>query len=290
MYYQIKHTTIYNYNQPVWLKPHLLRLYPRSDSWQQVKSFDLSIEPKPLNRSDFTDLDGNNLIKVWFNQSTEYLKFEMNIEVETCKNNPFDYLLESWALQLPFDYPSSLKSQLKAYLEPYSVNFDPVAMQLAQEIYHQSQGNVLNFLSNLNQCLYTNCEYLIRDTGEPWLPGMTWNYKQGSCRDVTVLFMEVCRCLGIGTRFVSGYEEGDSEQEERHLHAWVEVFLPGGGWRGYDPTHGLVVSDRHVVLAASAIPSYTAPVEGSVTPVKSIFEGVEPLQSQMTTELELYRQ
>ena len=93
--------------------------------------------------------------------------------------------------------------------------------------------------------------------------------------------MEVCRAVGIAARFVSGYQEGDREQQSR-LHAWVEVYLPGAGWRGYDPTLGLVISDRHIPLAASAIPKYAAAVEGTVTPVETGAKITSNLQAQIS--------
>ena len=287
MYYKVKHTTSYTYNQAVWIKPHLLRLRPRCNSWQTLKSFSLELEPQPVSISEFIDLDGNNLIKLWFNQPTETLNIKVFSEVETYLDNPFIYLLENWALRLPFDYPSSLLSQLQPYLQPLGLTFDPVAVNLAREIYQETHGQTTNFLSTLNQHLFDNLQYLIRETGEPFLPGTTWNLKQGSCRDFTVLFMEVCRVMGIPARFVSGYEQGDIQLQQHHLHGWAEVYLPGAGWRGYDPTHGLVVSNRHIALASSAIAKYAAPVEGTVSPVKSVFEGMPNLESHMEIKLNI---
>jgi transglutaminase-like putative cysteine protease len=285
--YFIRHTTTYHYNQLVFVKPHLLRLCPRSDSWQKLHYFFWDIDPEPVGVSQITDLDGNNLMKFWFTQATEHLKLEVAMEVETYQTNPFDYLVEPWALTLPLDYPSSLFNQLAPYLQPYRFTVDPVAVQLAQEIAHDVNGEILSFLSMLNQRLYENCDYIIRETGEPMPAGITWTSKRGSCRDVTVLFLEVCRAVGLAARFVSGYQEGDLDQEERHLHAWAEVYLPGGGWRGYDPTHGLAVSDRHIALAASALPSYAAPVVGAIAPVKSILESGKLPESQMAAHISI---
>ena len=155
-------------------------------------------------------------------------------------------------------------------------------MELAQEIAIATQGNTLNFLFTLNQRIYQDCEYTIRHVGEPFPAGVTWRNKIGSCRDYAVLFMEVCRAVGIAARFVSGYQEGDEEQQSRDLHAWVEVYLPGAGWRGYDPTLGLVVSDCHIPLAASAIPKYAAAVEGTVTPVEMGAKVTSELQAQIS--------
>ncbi len=289
MRYYIRHRTIYTYNQPVFLKPHLLRLQPRCDGWQESRSFSLAVEPEPAGVSQIADLDGNHLTQLWFHKATEQLKLQVSVEVETYKTNSFDYLLEPWALKLPIDYPSSLLTQLQPYLQSCSFAPDPVGTQLAQEFFGDVDGDTLSFLSTLNQRIYENCEHIIREDGEPWPAGVTWNFKRGSCRDFVVLFMEVCRAIGLGARFVSGYQEGDVDQKERHLHAWAEVYVPGGGWRGYDPTHGLAVADRHIVLAASALPSYAAPVSGAVTPVKSTLETGKAVESQMEAHISIRR-
>ena len=268
MLYQISHQTTYSFSQPVILKPHLLRLRPRCDRFNQLHGFSLSVLPIAQGSSDFVDLDGNNLIKLWFSQPTEKLTIQTLAKVETSCTNPFAYLLEPWATSLQFDYPSSLLQQLEPYLQPYGFVTDAIALELAQDLAVATAGNTLNFLFALNQRIYQDCEYMIRDTGEPFPPGVTWRDKKGSCRDYAVLFMDVCRAVGIAARFVGGYQEGDAQQQSRDLHAWVEVYLPGAGWRGYDPTLGLIVSDRHIPLAASAIPKYAAAVEGLVTPVE----------------------
>jgi transglutaminase-like putative cysteine protease len=272
MRYKIFHTTTYRYAQTVSLMPHILRLRPRCDVMQKLLTFQLDIDPKPVNLSQMVDLDGNAIAKVWFDHPTHHLTVQAGSEVKTCCENPFDYLLEPWATQLPIDYPASYLTQLQSYLnsgQAYAQSIgqsvcDPIAMQLAQEVRHDSQDLVVAFLGNLNQRLYEECRYLLREEGAPMPAGLTWSGKQGSCRDITVLFMEVCRAVGIAARFVSGYQEGDPDSTERHLHAWAEVYLPGAGWRGYDPTHGLAVSDRHIAIAASALPIYTAPITGKL--------------------------
>lgn len=285
MRYLIKHKSIYQYNQPVLLNPHLIRLRPRSDAWQKLLRFELNIEPKPEGISHISDLDGNYLIQLWFTKPTEQLIIDVESEVETYKANPFDYLIDPWAIQLPLDYPSSFKSQITPYLEFAQGFVDPVALKLAQEISSQVNGDLAAFLSTLNQHIYHHCRYLHRETGEPLPPGITWTSQQGSCRDFALLFMEVCRTMKIPSRFVSGYQEGDRKQDRRDLHAWAEVYLPGAGWRGYDPTHGLLVSDRHIALAASSIYSYAAPITGGFTPVQPFL--VTQLSPESTLEAEI---
>ncbi len=265
--YQISHITTYSYDRPVILSPHVIRLRPRSDAFQRLCQFSLTVSPSPDGRSEIVDLDGNSLIKVWFKEvETTSLSIQTLSQVETLCTNPFDYLLEPWAAQLPLDYPTSLSRQLQPYLcGQFGSGIDPIATQLAQELWQFSAGNTLAFLSELNQRIYSTCKYTIRETGLPFPPGITWTQQIGSCRDVAVLFMEVCRAIGLAARFVSGYQEGDADSSDRHLHAWAEVYLPGAGWRGYDPTHGLAVAAGYVAIVASASAQSAAPVEGSVT-------------------------
>lgn len=232
------------------------------------------------------DLDGNATVKAWFKpEATQSLIVDISIEVETHRNNPFEYLLDPWAVRLPLDYPGSLLQQLQPYLQGQQTigngALDPIAVQLGQEIAHQVEGYVTNFLATLNQKIYQSCSYLVRETGAPLPAGITWSQRRGSCRDLTVLFIETCRAVGLAARFVSGYQEGDLNSSERHLHAWAEVYLPGAGWRGYDPTQGLAVADRHIALSASPLPQYTAPITGAFTP--------SAIQSTMTYHLSIDR-
>ena len=265
MDYQITHSTSYTYDRAVQLAPHTIRLRPRSDIAQTLNKFDLTIEPIPEKISESVDLDGNNLINIWFDdQQTTSLKINTRSQITTHRNNPFDFLLEPWANQLPIDYPISLNRQLYPYLQSHLI--DPIAYQLAQEIWLESNGNTINFLSNINQRIYQQCSYQIREDGEPFPPSITWNQKAGSCRDFSVLFIAACRAVGLAARFVSGYEQGDLNQSENYLHAWVEVYLPGAGWRGYDPTHGLAVSDTHIALVASPFSQKTTPISGTIRP------------------------
>ncbi|MDT9293997.1 MAG: transglutaminase family protein [Arthrospira platensis PCC 7345] len=261
MIYKIVHTTIYTYTKYVELTPHIVRLRPRSDAFQTLQNFAIDVVPEPKGISAIVDLNGNDVLKLWFDEPTKELKIKVSSQVETYCNNPFNYLLEPWAMRLPIaDYPAPMLRHLQPYIEG---RVDPAAVQLAQEIWQSSRGGVLTFLSDLNQRIYRTCRYTIRETGAAFPPGITWRQQAGSCRDLTVLFMEACRAMGLATRFVSGYQEGDLNNSDRHLHAWAEVYLPGGGWRGYDPTQNLAISDRNIALVSSAIPEYASPINGS---------------------------
>jgi transglutaminase-like putative cysteine protease len=269
MRYFIQHQTTYTYDAPVELAPHTIRLRPRSDAYQTLHHCTFDLQPAALQTSATVDLDGNSILRVWFaDTKTTTLQITVTSEVETWCTNPFNFLLEPWAVRCPMDYPHGLEQRLQPYLGGYLLErpgvVDPVAHQLAQEIWQTVEGNTSQFLTTLNQRIYTHAQYQVRETGVPLPPGLTWQTQTGSCRDVTVLFMEVCRAVGLAARFVSGYQEGDPDTTDRHLHAWAEVYLPGAGWRGYDPTHGLAVADRHIALVASPHPRDAAPIAGSL--------------------------
>ncbi|MGL5081811.1 MAG: transglutaminase family protein [Microcoleaceae cyanobacterium] len=273
MHYKIEHTTFYTYSQVVDLAPHLVRLRPRSDAFQTLREFSLEVSPAPTGQSVIADLEGNDIVKLWFLNPTAELKITASSEVETHCINPFNYLLEPWATELPiYDYPAPMLAQLQPYLSPA---IDPVMIQLAQEVWQSTNGEVISFLMTLNQRIYQTCRSTIRETGAPLPPGITWAKQVGSCRDLAMVLIEACRAMGLAARFVSGYQEGDISQADRHLHAWVEVYLPGSGWRGYDPMAGLAVADRHIALTASPVPRHAAPITGGF---KGKMEGV---QSQM---------
>jgi len=246
------------------LQPHVLRLRPRCDGCQTVHSFSLEVSPEPAGIYQVIDLEGNATVQAWFRESTDRLHFQATSVVETHRTNPFDFLLEPWATKLPIDYPASLLCALAPYFQRDGLLtiIDPAIAQLAHEVYQAVAGAPVNFLTELNQRIHQSCKYTVRETGEPLPAAVTWNQKLGSCRDLSVLFMETCRAMGLAARFVSGYQEGDPNQD-RELHAWAEVYLPGAGWRGYDPTSGIAVSDRHITLVASTLPRCAAPVSGN---------------------------
>lgn len=264
MRYHISHKTVYRYDQPVRLGVHHLRLRPRSDGSQHLQAFAINIQPPPGTQSDHLDAEGNACLSLWFSDDwTSKLIIETTAEVQTFRVNPYNYLSEPWAIAAPVDYPQSLAGHLAPYLRPtLAASFSPPVVEFAQSLLSYVQGNVGLFLSQLTQTLYEEFEYHHRPEGAPQPPSLTMRQKAGSCRDFAMLFVEACQAVGLAARFVSGYQEGDEAQPHRELHAWPEVYIPGGGWRGFDPTHGLAVADRHIPLAAAAHPQNAAPVSG----------------------------
>ncbi len=275
MQVQIRHLIEYRYSRPVQLEPHTVRLRPRCNGIQTLLAFELRVDPPPAGQSELVDLDGNAAVQLWFGDPTEHLRVQTQSTVVTLRRNPFDYLLFDWATHLPINYPSTLAAQLQPYL---ATQADAGIQSLAWELWEQVQGETTAFLPALNQRIYSECRHILREKGDPWPAGLTWQRKTGSCRDLTLVFMEACRAVGLAARFVSGYQVSPPLQENpelqdttgkepaepvrRHLHAWAEVYLPGAGWRGFDPTQGLAVADGHVALAASAYPKDAGPIYG----------------------------
>jgi len=262
MIYRISHKTDYTYSGPVFLEPHIIRLYPRNDASQAISNFFLTVEPRPAGVHHFLDAEGNNASCIWFENKTPTLSISTSFVAQTFCMNPFGYLVtDENFLQLPAIYKKNEALALGAFLAP--VDQDNALTDFANSVFEESKGVTLDFLSLLCTAVYEYIKVEVREHGSPSPPAITFQNKRGACRDLVVLFITVCRNFGLATRFVSGYQEGDPEMDQRYLHAWAEVYIPGGGWRGYDPSHGLVVADRHIALAASYDPERAAPVKGS---------------------------
>jgi len=277
MLFEVTHVTTYHYSRPVFLEPHTLRFHPRNDGQQRVDRFELAVNPRPDVMTECLDYEGNVVTEVWFGNLTEAFEVTVKFAVETLRRDPFDYLLAPAAAKLPMHYPKEAGPSLVPYLECTSV--DGSVTDFAQSVAHQAEEETVPFLFLLTQQIHNVCRNVIRQDGDPLPAAVTLAAREGSCRDLTVLFMDACRTQGIASRFVSGYQEGVSGLSERDLHAWAEVYLPGGGWRSYDPTLGLAVSDRHIAVAASRTSHGAAPITGT-------FRGTEA-RTQMASRIEL---
>ncbi|MEM6255951.1 MAG: transglutaminase family protein [Cyanobacteria bacterium P01_D01_bin.156] len=266
MRYRIIHQTRYDYAEPVRLGTHIIRLQPRVDGSQRLHYFTCEIAPTPRKSIDWLDLEGTVCRQVWFsNTDINTLTIATQCEVETLRTNPFDYLSPDWAIAAPVDYPQSTQQLVAPYLTT-SYADSPAVIDWAQQQLHQADSNVGMFLTRLTQTIYQTCTYEHRHQGPPWPPGVVLAEQQGTCRDFTVLFMAACRAVGLAARFVSGYQRGAQDQTSHDLHAWPEVYVPGGGWRGFDPTLGLAVADDHISLAAAREPAQAAAVTGTLQP------------------------
>lgn len=262
MRFKIRHHTQYRYSQPVRLSPHQLRFSPRDDGAQRVVDHQLEISPSPQGQNDHIDLEGNRVTQVWFASDTSHLDITLKMEVETLRRNPFDFVLHTEAVSLPIDHSNDLVCA-RAYLE--RIEADDAVTAFAAELSLAVDRDTLRFIDRLNHQLFAEFSHIHRETGTPQTPGMTLQSRQGACRDLAVLFVDCCRAEGLAARFASGYQKGNLQSERRHLHAWPEVYLPGAGWRGFDPTHGQAIADTHVTVTAAAHPQDTMPVIGTFT-------------------------
>ena len=260
MRFEVSHLTRYSYERPVLLEPLIVRLRPRSDIFQRLVSFDLAVDPQPEGMSEMVDAEGNALSQVWFIGVASMLALRTTFAVETLHPNPFDYIvLDPDSLRVPMTYDVADRRALAHYLEPPG---DPEVQAFAKDVLAANAGGATSFLGELCQRISSMTQE-VRPTGDSMPAGQTLALRRGACRDMAVLFIEACRAVGIAARFVTGYEMGDPGGNERDLHAWAEVYLNGAGWRGYDPSQGLAVADRHVAVAAAAGPAEAAPTLGT---------------------------
>jgi transglutaminase-like putative cysteine protease len=256
----VRHTSEYTYDYPVALGPQTLYLYPRAYPYQRLMRYQLTIDPKPSRIVKNIDVEGNVQQLVYFNHPTHHLRVTAEIELESDEFNSFDFVLFPFETQwVPFRYPAPIEKLLQPYLERVGVT--ERVETWARHIAARSSWKTTSFLMELNRTI-RQFKYEIREVGAPFPPEQTLTQQRGSCRDYTTLFIAACRSLGIAARFVSGYLFGNPQQEHQ-LHAWAEVYLPGAGWRGFDPTEGTVVVNRHIFLTSTAQPELAAPISGT---------------------------
>ncbi|MEM9418464.1 MAG: transglutaminase family protein [Planctomycetota bacterium] len=262
--YRITHETRFQYSAPVSLDQTVLRLQPRTSVLQHLRDFTMTVDPKPARHTHGIDLHGNIRHWLWFDQQHADLTITTESTVDCLLHDPFDYIIvDQGATKLPARYAEPVKSAAAHYRQRDGLH--PTVDAMAREIMQQSDRQTVIFLGNLAAHLQRTIRQVLRYEGEPYSPTETLERGEGACRDSAVLFMDACRSVGLAARFVSGYAWDAQQQDQRELHAWAEVYLPGAGWRGYDPTTGLACANRHIAVAASPTPGYAAPTTGTFT-------------------------
>lgn len=258
MRFEIRHITTYRFASAVFLEPHVIRLIPSTDPGQRLLRFSCDVQPPPAGTSEVLDLEGNCVLVCWFEDLVSDLVISATSEVETLRENPFAYLPLNGS-SLPYQYSGGLLRATGPFLEHRA---DPDVRRLGERVSSMSGGAPDAFLSMLASEIQQQCQLIVRPEGEPRPADETLALREGSCRDLAMVFIDVCRSQGLAARFVSGYHAvlGEGEQD---LHAWAETYIEGGGWRGFDPTNGLAVGPNHVAVARAASPSQAAPVTGS---------------------------
>jgi len=277
MILNIRHTTTYTYDHPVLLEPHCLRLTPRSDCYGSLIERSLNITPKPKSISASVENDGSISHWVWFEGE---LTRSFVVESKACisiitDKNPFDFLIyPDECLALPMVYPPELSRELQAYLMTGTITNS--VKNFAFEVLAQAKNRTMDFLVMLSLRMKWDFVFEYRHAGAPHRPEETLSTRRGSCRDFATLFMACANAVGLAARFVSGYYF-DETPKHPSLHAWVEVYVPGGGWRGFDPSLGLACYGHHIALASSASAAGAAPIHGTLR---------GNAQSEMKLELE----
>ena len=262
--YSVTHRTQFTYSAPVSLDQLVVRLQPRTSFDQRLVSFSMLCDPMPTRHTHSLDLHGNIRHWFWFEKQHSELLLTTRSTVDCLVDNPFDFIVVDPGVEtLPAVYEEPVRSATAHYRHRPMPN--PIVDALARQIRQQCDGYTVQFLSDLARHLRERIKHIVRPTGESWSPTKTLERGEGACRDTAVLYIDACRAVGLAARFVSGYAFDAVDDSHRELHAWAEVYLPGAGWRGYDPTTGLAVSNRHIAIAASPTAGYAAPTAGTFT-------------------------
>lgn len=256
------HETVYRYESAVYFEPHTFRLRPRHDGAQRLLRHEMEISPRPKGSTECLDQDGNVVLYAWFGAPSDTLAVKSSFDVEMLRENPFDFLIAGSGKLAPPRYPDPLAAALAPYIA--GGNPAPQLLQLARSVAEESHWQTLDFITALNRRLFDTFRHVLRDDGAEAHPAeVTLRSGEGSCRDLAVLYCAACRAMGLAARFVSGYECQAAGEERTYMHAWAEVYLPGAGWRGYDPSRGLAVSNAHVAVAAAADARLASPFSGT---------------------------
>lgn len=258
---KVRHSLDYNYDFPVELDSHILYLYPKAYPHQRVLHYSLVINPAPSNVVKNVDAEGNVEQVIHFFQGPVN-RLTVLAEMTVCSDqvNVFDFVLFPFDTKnIPFLYDNRIYKYLIPYLDRSDVT--TYVEQFARGIAAEANWETVPFLVALSRYISETFTYQNREFGVAYPPDDTLRDKIGSCRDYSRLFIAACRSLGIAARFVSGYLFGNAMQAHE-LHAWAEVYLPGAGWRGFDPTEGKVIANHHISLGASADFDKLAPVMG----------------------------
>ncbi|MGZ8221508.1 MAG: transglutaminase family protein [Methylobacter sp.] len=277
----IRHKTVYNFDRPVSLSPHVFRLRPAVHSRTPIKGYSLRITPENHFINWQQDPFGNMLARVVFPEKCRKLSVEVEVIADMTVINPFDFFVEDYAENYPFKYDALLLKELQPYLE---ITGQGALLKQWLAGISLDKRNINDFLVDVNRKVFQAIGYNIRMEAGIQSCEETLTTLTGSCRDSAWLLVQIFRHLGLAARFVSGYLvqltadvkslDGPSgpEQDFTDLHAWTEVYIPGAGWIGLDPTSGLLAGEGHIPLACTPDPASAAPVTGGTDKCEVAFE------------------
>ena len=277
----LNHVTHYRYDRMVGLSPQVVRLRPAPHCRTRIISYSLTVTPADHFINWQQDPQANYLARLVFPDPTREFKIEVDLVAEMSVLNPFDFFLTPYAEQFPFKYDSNDRRELVPYLVKAPAT--PLLESYLKTISREPQRTI-DFVVEVNRRLANDIKYLIRLEPGTQLPEETLEKRSGSCRDSAALLVQLFRHVGLASRFVSGYLiqlvpdvkalEGPvgASSDFTDLHAWCEVYLPGAGWIGLDPTSGMLTGEGHIPLACTPESSAAAPISGAVDECETTFE------------------
>ncbi|MFT4306832.1 MAG: transglutaminase family protein, partial [Microbacterium sp.] len=286
----LRHDTSYEFARPITVGPHLVRLRPAPHSRTPIEAYSLEVSPKEHFVNWQQDPFGNWVARLVFPEKIDHLRITVGLVADMMVINPFDFFIEEYAERFPFDYAPALAADLAPYLRP--VEGSDRAAQWRRELPEPPADGVptVTFLAGLNAAVNRDVAYSVRMEPGVQTPDQTLERAIGSCRDSAWLLVSLLRQYGLAARFVSGYLvqltadqeslDGPSgpEADFTDLHAWCEVYIPGAGWIGMDPTSALFAGEGHIPLSATPHPSSAAPIEGVTEPVEVRFDFVNEVR------------
>ncbi|MFE1596276.1 transglutaminase family protein [Nocardia sp. NPDC058705] len=276
----LEHRTAYSFDRLVEVHPHEVRLRPAPHSRTPIEAYSLEVSPAEHFVNWQQDAFGNFVARLVFPNPTKELSITVGLIADLEVVNPFDFFIEDYAEFFPFEYESALAEDLSPYLRRVDEDGSgsgpgELLRNWAQAHRPKSRTRVIDYLVELNYALRNSVDYTVRMEAGVQTPDHTLRTALGSCRDSAWLLVGVLRELGLAARFVSGYLvqltsdvpslDGPSgpTADFTDLHAWTEVYLPGAGWVGMDPTSGLFAGEGHIPLAATPHPGAAAPITGA---------------------------
>ncbi len=262
--YKILHRTYYNFSGPVWLEPHTLRLRPREGHELRIESSSLKITPHATLRW-LRDVEGNSVATATFDAHTSQLLIESEVIIQQFKENPLDFLVAEYATRYPFVYTNEDWLVLSPYMHASGPKENPLLADWLAGVWQPGEPiQTYALLQRLCSHIHQTMSYRLREEPGVQSPEETLSRGSGSCRDFAHLFMAAARLLGLAARFVSGYLHAPpSSADYGSTHAWAEVYLPGAGWTGFDPSSGILAASSHIAVAVARSPESVPPVAGS---------------------------
>lgn len=266
----IRYSALYQYEEPASFSPHLARIFPRQDLCVNVDRTGFHTN-QGADVQYRQDLFGSIVARCFYPEKEDRLDYQLELDLNVQPKNAFHFLVDSHAIEMPFTY----QPQEAAALAPY-LNIQNLPGPLPGVLQRPDKPRpTVDALIAMNEWLFKNIAYEVRDEGDPFPPEKTLRELHGSCRDYAAVLVDVLRLHGVATRLVSGFLWADDTADspsraENAMHAWIEAFIPGAGWLGMDPTNGVFCDHHYLATAVGLTPADISPISGSYFGNKSI--------------------